>query len=139
MRLMPVVGQFELDAIWLDVEHYLDAACMEGTGELSADGLLELCKTRQALLSVVIDPIHREPRCAVVTQMVELPDGDRRCDILACGGVGMREWIGLLKEIEQGATANGASSIRFLGRVGWARVLPDYSVPQVVYQKDLRH
>lgn len=137
MRLLPVRA-VDIDRIWPRVGDYLDAACLQGTGEVSAEMLRLMCKAQEALLMIVTDA-EGEIHCAVVTQMLAQPDGKMACVILACGGIGMGQWIGFLREIESGARRNGAASIRFLGRLGWTRVLPDYAVRQLVYEKDLRH
>jgi hypothetical protein len=59
------------------------------------------------------------------------------CEIVACGGHGMCNWLPLLAGIEDYARAEGCSAMRILGRKGWMRALPDYQVRRVVLEKEI--
>lgn len=73
---------------------------------------------------------------AVATKITSVP---RRkiCNIVACGGTRVREWIKLVAEIERYARAEGCDAVRLTGRRGWKRILPEYREPWVCLQKDL--
>jgi hypothetical protein len=59
------------------------------------------------------------------------------CEIVACGGHGMRHWLHLIWHIEQFARKEGCSATRILGRKGWARMLREYRTKRVVLEKEL--
>jgi hypothetical protein len=68
-------------------------------------------------------------------------DGRRRPDALRglCRErpVGMRDWLGLIGPIEDFARAEGCSTMRIIGRAGWARALPAYQLKNVVLEKEI--
>lgn len=137
MRLCSVPPDGIADA-WPEVEEFLARSCAHGLGELTPEVLKSELEQGQAMLAVAVDE-NQTLWAAAVTQMVHQPDGKLVCHILACGGDQMRDWIGFLAELERGARGNGAAAMRFQGRLGWAWVLRDYDMCQIVYQKDLRH
>jgi hypothetical protein len=137
MRLTGVETK-DVPRVWPHVERYIENACHMGTGELTSDSLLHLCMHGMAMLGTVLDE-RGKVVAAVITQMCEQPDGNRVCLILSCGGERMKNWVHLIREIETGARRYGASEVRFQGRAGWTKFLPDYQIVQLVYQKDLRH
>ena len=106
----------------------------------------------RALLWLVIsredgDDTGVKVHAALVTK---LQQNERRkvCVIAACGGaiaredgrerpVGMRGWLDLIGPIEDFARAEGCSTMRIIGRAGWARVLPAYRLKNVVLEKEI--
>lgn len=49
---------------------------------------------------------------------------DNACEIILCGGVGHRDWaVPLTDMIARWATMEGRTTLRVIGRRGWARVL----------------
>ncbi|WP_430913907.1 hypothetical protein [Methylobacterium sp. sgz302541] len=89
--------------------------------------LLDLCRRGEAQL-VLIHPEDGEAVAAGVTQVRDLERGGRSCIVLAVGGSGARAWRHTLRLIEAGATRIGCSRVEFVGRAGWAALLPDYAV-----------
>jgi len=89
-----------------------------------------------ALLWLVTDDGGLKIHAAVVTK---LQRSDRRkvCVIAACGGSDMRRWLDLIGPIEEFARAEGCSTMRIVGRQGWARVLPAYRLKNVVLEKEI--
>ncbi len=75
-------------------------------------------------------------RAAAVTSICQT-EWRRVCEIVACGGRGMNEWVGLITRLETYARAEGCYAIRIIGRVGWQRVLKDYKPRRVILEKDL--
>ena len=73
---------------------------------------------------------------AVVTQIQETETA-KVCEILACGGRDVRRWMHLLPTLEQYARMFGCSKVRFSGRVGWERVMTNYTVEKIVMERRL--
>lgn len=89
-----------------------------------------------ALLWLVWDGVSPNAEAAVVTQLNET-EWRRVCTIVACGGMRMKRWIGLIKPIEDFAKSCGCSAVRIIGRDGWSRVLTDYRPKRLVMEKEL--
>lgn len=87
------------------------------------------------LTSVIRHPTSRIAAAAVT----ELHQTEWRkvCVLVACGGAGMGEWIGLLDGIEAYARAAGCEAVRLMGREGWQRLLPSYRRTGIVLERTL--
>jgi len=68
---------------------------------------------------------------------LERTDKHLVCLITALGGSNMDSWFSLFSEVEAWAKAEGAALIRIMGRPGWARVLKNYHVSNVVLERAL--
>lgn len=134
MRLKAIPAH-EVASFWPSVVDRLQAACTRGGDVFSTDFLKHLCEASEGQLIVAHD--GNDIHAAAVTQMLVQLDGRLICSLLACGGERAKLWVDLIREIETGAKAKGASSLRFIGRPGWRSLLPDYRSEQVVYEKDL--
>ena len=70
-----------------------------------------------------------------VTQLTTI--GDKKyCVIVACSGSKWR-FLQFLYDLEQFAKDEGCKAMRINGRKGWQRVLDDYKVKHVVFDKEL--
>lgn len=72
--------------------------------------------------------------CAVVTRL-EQTQHSKVCFIPALGGRGSRHWLHLIEGIENYAKAEGCDCIRWVGRKGWKRMLPEYREVGVVMER----
>lgn len=126
MLLHPVAAA-DLAQAWPIAEPWLAAACRRPGCDISAPELLALCGRGEAQL-VLIHPEDGEAVAAGVTQVRDLERGGRSCCVLAVGGSGARAWRHTLRLIEAGAARVGCSRVEFVGRAGWAALLPDYAV-----------
>lgn len=86
----------------------------------------------QAILWVAAE--NGEPLGAVVTQ-IEETERSNVCVIRACGGVNIKQWIGLLPLIEDYARDFGCNKVRFAGRKGWERLLKNYTQKRVIMER----
>ncbi len=59
------------------------------------------------------------------------------CTITACAGHHLKQFLPLIKDLEQFARDEGKKSIRVEGRKGWQRILKDYRRKAVVLEKAL--
>lgn len=87
----------------------------------------------RALLWIVHSDGHGI-ECAVVTKL-EITQHSKVCFIPALGGVGSRRWLHLIDGIEKYAKAEGCDCIRWVGRKGWKRMLPEYKEVGVVMER----
>lgn len=84
----------------------------------------------RALLWIVHDG---SIRCAVVTKL-EATQRSKVCVIVAIGGNAGPN-LALLSGIEQYAKAEGCDCVRWVGRKGWKRMLPEYREVGVVMER----
>jgi hypothetical protein len=73
---------------------------------------------------------------AGVTRL-ELTQHSKVCLIVAHGGGGADRWLHLLEGIENYAKAEECDSVRWVGRKGWKRKLPEYREIGVVMERKL--
>lgn len=74
---------------------------------------------------------------AVLTELAPRRNG-LTCQIVACGGDDMKQWLGLLDEVERWAKTEGCVAMRVpQARKGWMRALPDYAVTGVILERDI--
>lgn len=104
-------------------------------GDLGRFEIIEAdLKSQCAILWVAM--VNKEISGAVVTQM-EQTEKSKVCSILACGGSGINNWLGLLPVIEQYARKYECDLVRFMGRKGWKQLLPDYRTDKVIMERRL--
>jgi hypothetical protein len=94
----------------------------------------ELVFKGHALLWIV----WREPEiiACVVTQIRESKKS-KACYLYAAGGKLGHLWFHMMSSIEKYARDEGCNKIRATGRKGWTRVLPDFRVKLVIFEKDI--
>jgi|GEM_PF-1214225 len=103
-----------------DLSHTADIA----RDVLEGDGLLWLACIGDKIEAAAITLLVRTDRHLV-------------CLITALGGENRDHWVPLLSQIEDWARAEGAARLRLMGRVGWARVLKNYHVSNIVLERAL--
>lgn len=126
MRLHPV-EHADLASAWPVAEPWLAQACARPGCDLTVADLRELVEAEAALLVLILSD-DGAPIGAGATQVRDLAHGGRSCCVLAVGGTDVRRWRDIMRVIEAGAARNGCSRVEFVGRVGWAALLPDYRV-----------
>jgi hypothetical protein len=120
---------------WPLVEPWIADACRRGAGDQTPADLLLICRKGEGALILIGKP-GEPPVAAGVTQVREHQDGTLAIWILALGGAGARIWRDTLEHIEDGARRIGCASVNFVGRPGWAALLPSYDC-HVSYSKRL--
>jgi hypothetical protein len=125
MKLTTVQREM-LPFAWPDIEPWIIGACDRVPSELTVQGLRDMCLQEEAALVLIGEP-GKAPVAAGVTQVRDHEDGRRVCWILALGGTASRSWLDTLKTIETNARRIGCASVQFVGRPGWAGLLPDYA------------
>lgn len=59
------------------------------------------------------------------------------CEIGACGGDNLKEFLPLIKDLERYARNEGVPKMRITGRKGWGRLLKSYKPRAVIFEKAL--
>lgn len=116
--------------VWPLVADRLRAAVLRTDLNHTAD--LEALVHGDGLLWVAVD--GGKISAAAVAVLVKT-DRNLVCVIVAVGGENMGRWLDLLAGIEAWAKAEGAAKTRIYGRKGWARVLKNYRVSNVILER----
>lgn len=124
MRLQPLSMPLAPD-LAERVETCLAAACARPGCDLSVDELLTMCAASQAQLVGIFDGDRFV--AAGATQVRQHRDGPMTCWVLSLGGCSAGPWPAVIAAVEHGAARLGCATVQFIGRRGWARVLPDYA------------
>lgn len=90
----------------------------------SQHAILWVAYVNGALASAAVTQIH-DTECSKV------------CNLRACGGSGVNNWIQLLELIETYARNHGCDLVRFMGRKGWSRLLKHYRTDKVIMERRL--
>jgi len=69
---------------------------------------------------------------AAVTQLV-----DGVCELVACGGENLPQFLPLINDLEQFARDEKCRAMRIIGRKGWVRVLKNYKAKAVILERPL--
>lgn len=91
--------------------------------------------TGDSILWVVVDD-HKVMHCAGVCKYIQYPQ-KKTCLIRMAGGKNPDAWVHLLKDVEDWAIALECKDLEFIGRPGWAKLLPDYEMTARVFKKSL--
>jgi len=75
-------------------------------------------------------------KAAAVTEL-GIPNGEKFCTVVACGGSERGQWLHLLAQLEAYGKAEGCAAMRIYGRRGWLKLLPDYRPARVLLEKKL--
>ena len=70
---------------------------------------------------------------AAVTQLTT----DSVCEIVACGGSGLKKFLPLISDLENFAKAENCRAIRIIGRKGWTKVLTGYEPKAIILERAL--
>lgn len=107
------------------VQACLGAACALPGCDLTVAGLLKACADGRAQLVGIFDGDRFV--AAGVTQVRQHADDRLSCWVLSLGGRAAGPWSAVIAAVERGAARLGCTSVEFVGRRGWARVLPGYT------------
>ncbi len=122
MRLWAVPATM-VERAWPLAEEFIESACARpDAGPRTVAMIRDLCPRSDWQLWIGFD--GDRPVAAGATQFQQPePYGPKRIVLVACGGKGLRELIGVARQIERYGRFNGARRSRIEGRKGWARVL----------------
>jgi hypothetical protein len=119
--------------LWPTVSKFLQPALDHGE---TLDDMLTKLYLKEAQLWVTFE--HNEPIAAVVTEIHDLGEQGKLCNIWAVGGTGINRWIDFLDMIEDWARANGCRKVIVeKTRKGVQRLLKNYKVTHVTLGKEL--
>ena len=123
-----------VEEVWPHVRHFFVKACKRGrmqTFKTLEDSILD----GQRMLWLATDghAIH-----AAAATEIHQTEWEKHLVIVACGGVEMRKWLWILDGIEAYGREEGCDAVRFIGRRGWARALPNYRCTRVVLERRLK-
>jgi hypothetical protein len=120
--------------VWPAVYQMIAASCARSPEPVTPEQLLALCSSGKArLLLARVDGLTT----AAGVVSVGTAGGETVCEILACAGHRISSWLAGIAEVEAWARYHGATSLRFVGRPGWSRVLTGYRASGAHLTKDI--
>ncbi|KQT55421.1 hypothetical protein ASG52_24780 [Methylobacterium sp. Leaf456] len=125
LRLVGVDPEL-LFSVWPKVSVWIAAACARPGCDLRPVELFVAAANQEAQLIVGLDD-DDVLRAVAATQVCHCTDGSLSCWVLVVGGAA-DGWSAMLGEVEAGARRKGCDAVEFIGRRGWVRRLPGYSV-----------
>lgn len=115
-----IADQRSLQALWLEIEPFINTALKAGTRDFTTEDVWDHLMKDEMRALVIIDDNDVIVGC-VILELVDYPKL-RACHIVALGGKNLKQWIHLLPFVEKVAKAEGAQRMEFIGREGWQRV-----------------
>lgn len=128
---MPGVPVENLEQLWPMAEPLLEKAIEKGEGGWDIIDVKIDCEIGHYILWIV-----RSGKAAIILEVSEYHNG-KQCDIVMIGGDVMDEWIGELEEIEGWAKRVGCDRMILTGRLGWQKILKEYTAKTVTMVKTL--
>lgn len=127
------VGPDDVARTWPLVEKLFESAYAEM--DMFLPDVVGWLKRGEGLLWIVAE--DDRVLTAVTTSIEECPSG-RKLLLVANGGEKMERWLHHLTEIEDYyAKEQGCGMVRCIGRPGWSRALPGFTVKAVSLEKRL--
>lgn len=130
-----------LDAAWPTAEPWIRAACERPGCEDTPEGMRAIVAANEGMLLLLMD--GDELIAAAVLQVRDYRSGRRSLWVLAAGGTSARACRSVLTVLETSAAQEGCGTVEFVGRRGWAFLLPGYVATPcetgVHFSKSLRH
>jgi hypothetical protein len=117
--------------VWSHVRHWIAKAIERGGDD---DYRQHERDTLEGLNQLWIVADQGKLIAAAITKLVR-EGGKSVCIIVACGGEGWKRFGHLIGRLESFAKDEGCEAVRVVGRKGWQRLLPDYEVKHVRWEK----
>ena len=127
---MPGVPVENLEQLWPMAEPLLKKAT-EKDADWRIENVKFNCEIGHYILWIV-----RNGNAAIILEVSTYHNG-KQCDIVMIGGDYMDEWITELKEIEGWAKRVGCDRMILTGRLGWQKILTEYTAKTVTMVKAL--
>lgn len=116
------------------IEDKLRSVAERSGGRWTLKNIVDDVMSRKITLLVVVDT---EVRAVLATHLHQAPSGMIVLQIQFCTGENSKDWLHLLKMVEDYGRKNGAAKVEMWARKGWARKLEDYHLTHVLLEKDL--
>ena len=123
-----------LREVWPHVAGMLGSVVERSDGCWTLANMAQKLTAEEWQLWVIYDG---EYRGVLATELFFEASGMKKARVVFCTGVGAKQWVKLLSEIESWAQDQGCERIEMIARKGWARHLEDYKMTHVLLEKDL--
>lgn len=131
-----IIKPENLGPLWPKLLPLVKKMCGKSLGTWTPEKVKEEAKGGFIQLWLAYEPEKPgEPFFAVVGTVIH-QTGDA-LEILFAGGDDMPAWLDQLEEIKAFGRLNGCKYLRFVGRKGWSRVLPDARVIRHLYEMEI--
>jgi hypothetical protein len=137
MTLEMVVGD-AIGVVWdkFGVGELFRAQEKSAGGRWTADFLRSQAESDKMQLWLVLED-RQNIMAALVTDTNPYANGLKTCMVVVVVGSNPRSWIPLRHVLEDWAKRSGCAWIEAIGRVGWKRIMPDWTPSAVFFEKAL--
>ena len=108
---------------WPVIQPLIIKACAGSNGRFMPSDMAKAIAEREIQLWAMRD--GNDTQGITLTRLVKFPRLTA-CELIACVGENMSEWVDNISVIEAWAKENGAKQSHAVARKGWARVLDKY-------------
>lgn len=122
-------------AFWHMAEPYLKEAMDRTRGMMTPESVQRACQDKQNQLWLIDD--GNEIVGSAVTEVRNLRTGEKTVHILALGAKDMKSVFDCENDLSKWAIVQGARRMTMDGRLGWLKVLHDWSFVSVMMEKEL--
>ena len=121
--------------VWPHIEGLIYVAMKKGDIS-SFEPVKQSVLDGKSLLWVAWDEEAKNIKAAAVTEL-QKTEWSKFCIVVAAGGKDLNTWLDIGGPIYEFAKAEGCKAMRFIGRKGWAGVLPGWRVTRYVMERTL--
>lgn len=120
-----MVHPYDLPEIWPQVRQHIANAAEYSNGRITEKSVLDQVLKNIMQLWVIME--DNKIVISFVTQVIVYNTGVKNCDIYALGGKNCKKYLNQFTEvISEWAKNIGCSSLEFVGRPGWEKILKNW-------------
>lgn len=123
---LALVNKNDLPHVWESIEPLLAAACERSAGHLDIPTLIDGILNGNYWLFVLADEYR--PAFAMVAEVRPLRNGELVFQSVAASGDDLNEWMKHVETMKDFARSLGCTRSRIIGRLGWKKKLPDWTL-----------
>jgi hypothetical protein len=121
----------QIDRWWDDALPMIEKALKRGLGEWAASDIRTALLSRDMQMWGAFDGTLQ---AVMVTQILTYPQM-KVCDLVLCGGRGLKFWKDNISDVEAWAAQQGCRMARLFGRRGWIKALNWQEAYTVIYKE----
>lgn len=123
----------EIESIWHELEPLIRKVLKKHEEDYTIESIRDSLVKKEVQLWT---SYNGQLEAFILTHIVIYPN-HKICEIFMCGGANLHNWLRFMSNIEDWAREMGCKYVRFQGRVGWERKLPNFKKTKIVMQRAL--
>ena len=127
----------KIPEIWDLIEPYVQEFSESKSSRTTVENLKNLFYSGKLRCWVVWLEEEQKIQAVVGVTVKQAENGEKIASIAMAQGYRRKDWIDIVKDIEEWARNEGCSVVQLSGRKGWARDLEDYKIRLYLMEKPL--